>query len=342
MHPVDPPSPDYVPGPEHLLSPDYVPGPEFLSPNGDDEPFDDDDDDDTDDEDEEASKDEDDDNEEEEHLALADSLAIPVVDPIPLAGDTKAFETDESAPTPRSLQITVPPSQTRLHRERKTVKPQTPIPFPSMAEVDILLALPTPPPSPLTPYSSPLPQIPSPPLPVSSPLLPLPSPLTTSPTDAKAPLGYREAVIQMRAASLPLLLPSTSHMTDILEAEMPLWKRACFTTPAPRFEVRESLVAGAARQPRPTLEADLRQDTNEFYARFEDAQDDRAFLRARVNTLFRDRQFHRHTSMLLNREATYARRTWTGSEDRSAAIKAHVRTLEAHVATLMAQTSLLL
>ncbi|GJW35966.1 putative reverse transcriptase domain-containing protein [Tanacetum coccineum] len=43
--------------------------------------------------------------------------------------------------------------------------------------------------------------------------------------------------------------------------------------------------------------------------------------------------------MLLDKEATYARRAWTGSEDRSAAIEAHIRTLEAHVATLMTQTS---
>ncbi|GKG04671.1 hypothetical protein Tco_0315058, partial [Tanacetum coccineum] len=62
---------------------------------------------------------------------------------------------------------------------------------------------------------------PTPPLPVASPPLSLPSPLTTSPTDAGAPLGYRAAGIRMRAASLPLLLPSTSYRTDILEAEMP-------------------------------------------------------------------------------------------------------------------------
>ncbi|GJS99417.1 hypothetical protein Tco_0820587, partial [Tanacetum coccineum] len=73
--------------------------------DGDDEPFDDeDDDDDTDNEDEEPIEDE----EEEEHIALADSFAVPVVDPIPLAGDTKAFETDESAPTPRSPQTRIP------------------------------------------------------------------------------------------------------------------------------------------------------------------------------------------------------------------------------------------
>ncbi|GJU64405.1 putative reverse transcriptase domain-containing protein [Tanacetum coccineum] len=77
------------------------------------------------------------------------------------------------------------------------------------------------------------------------------------------------------------------------------------------------------------LATTVRQENDEFQVRFEDAQDDRAFLRARVNTLFRNRIFHHHKAMLLDREATYARRTWIGSKDRSAAIEAHVRTLEA-------------
>ncbi|GJX21391.1 putative reverse transcriptase domain-containing protein [Tanacetum coccineum] len=240
------------------------------------------------------------------------------------------------------------------------VRPQTPIPFPFEADVARLFALHTPPPSSLTLLSSLLPQIPSPPLHVSSPPLPLSSPPITSPTYAEAPLGYRAAEIRMRATSPPLLLPSTYYRTDILEAEMPPWKRPCFTTPAFRFEVGESSAAAAARQSGPTLESDLRrdreiapttldgvnhrvtelattvrQDTDEFYVRFKDAQDDRAFLRARVNTLFRDRQYHRRTTMFLDREATYACRAWTGSEDRSATIEAHVRTLEDQVATLM-------
>ncbi|GJY66666.1 reverse transcriptase domain-containing protein [Tanacetum coccineum] len=107
MQPVAPPSPDYVPGPEHPPSPieiPYVPEPEYpeyLVPS----------------EDEATlggtayrcmlfypshSRDEEDDEEEEEHLALADSPVIPVADPVPLAGDTETFETDESAPTPRT------------------------------------------------------------------------------------------------------------------------------------------------------------------------------------------------------------------------------------------------
>ncbi|GJV89214.1 hypothetical protein Tco_1533152 [Tanacetum coccineum] len=75
----------------------------------DDEPSDDDDDDDdTDDEDDEHFEDEDDDEEEEEHLAPADPSTVPVVDPVPSTGNTEAFETDESTPTPRSPQTKVP------------------------------------------------------------------------------------------------------------------------------------------------------------------------------------------------------------------------------------------
>ncbi|GJV57902.1 hypothetical protein Tco_1458907 [Tanacetum coccineum] len=122
MQPVAPPSPYYVPYvpepeyPEYLVPSDAeapledhpLPAdasPTALSPgymaegDGDDEPSDDDNDDDTDDEDEEPFKDKDDD-EEEEHLAPVDSSVVPVVDPVPSARDTKAFETDESAPTP--------------------------------------------------------------------------------------------------------------------------------------------------------------------------------------------------------------------------------------------------
>ncbi|GKF03244.1 hypothetical protein Tco_0030167, partial [Tanacetum coccineum] len=81
----------------------------------------DDDDDEEEEEEQELSEDEDDEEEEEEHLAPADSSAILVVDPVPSAGDTEAFESDKSAPTPRPPQIRVPFAQTRLRRARKTV-----------------------------------------------------------------------------------------------------------------------------------------------------------------------------------------------------------------------------
>ncbi|GJW62991.1 hypothetical protein Tco_0114875 [Tanacetum coccineum] len=312
--------------------------------DGDDEPSGDDtDDDDADDDDEEPFEDEEDDEEEEEHLAPADSSAIPVVDPVPSAGDTEAFETDESAPTPRPPQIRIPFAQTRLRRARKTVRPEPPMSASMEARIAEHAAAPTPP------------------LPVASSPLPLPSPLTTSPTDAGAPLGYRAAGIRMRAAvaSPPSLLPPTSPRTDVPEAEMPPRKRACLTTPAPGYEIGESSAAGAARQPRPTPEVDtwdeiveammeiapttlegvdqrvteldttIRQRTEEFEIRFEEAHDDRAYLGALVNTLYRDRPHHRRTALAMDREAVYARIAWTSSEERSAAIEAHVRTLEA-------------
>ncbi|GKC58877.1 hypothetical protein Tco_1086475 [Tanacetum coccineum] len=94
--------------------------------DGDDEPSNDDDDA-TDDEDGNPFEDEDDDEEEEGHLALVDSSAIPVVDPVPSARDTEAFETDESAPTPRFPQIRLSFAQTCLRRARKTVRLEPPM-----------------------------------------------------------------------------------------------------------------------------------------------------------------------------------------------------------------------
>ncbi|GKC24944.1 hypothetical protein Tco_1027094 [Tanacetum coccineum] len=453
--PMQPPSPDYVPGPENPPSPDYMPGPEhppspvyvpyvpepaypkFMPPKDDvflakeqplpaadlpivDSPADYPADRDDDEDEEESSGDDDDDeegdegeDEEEEHLDSADSVSPP------------AYRTTA----------------------RMSIRAQTPISFSSEAEVDKLLAIPTPPSSPLTSLSSPLPRIPSPPFPVSSPLLISPPPLPISPSH---PLGFRAAMIRLRAespstshplplpspivlprtrafmvmirvvapstyilaprsetppsgtppllpiplptSSLPLLLHSIDCRADVPKVTLPPRKRLCIavgliyeieecsSAPTARptggfradygfvstldAEVRRDLdrevgygitntwdeIVEAMQEIAPTtleevnqrvteLATTVRQDTDEFYVRFEDAQDDQDLLRARVNKLFRDRPYHLHTTMLLDREATYARKAWDGSEDRSAAIEAHVRTLEAQVATLMAQTS---
>ncbi|GKE55168.1 hypothetical protein Tco_1490324 [Tanacetum coccineum] len=234
-----PPSPDYVPSPEYPPSPEFVsepvypefmppedekllaeeqPLPAVVSPTADspgyvpesdpeEDPKEDDDEDpeedpddypadggdDGDDEDESSNDDEDDDvdieedEEEEEYPTLADStaIALPAVD------------------QPHMLR--------RLSHE-------TPISTPHREEVERLLAMPTPPSSPLSPWSSPLPQIPSPllppilsPLPVSSPV-PVLSPLPfASPIRL---LGYRAAMIRLRAkaASISHSLPLPPHI----------------------------------------------------------------------------------------------------------------------------------
>nr|GFB42386.1 hypothetical protein [Tanacetum cinerariifolium] len=117
----------------------------------------------------------------------------------------------------------------------------------SEGKVARLLAIPTPPPLPLFPWSLPLPQILSPLPVILSPPFPTSSPpLPASPT---YPLGYRDAMIRLRSESpsisypppsgippsgtppllpiplptslLPLLLPSTSHKVDVLEVTLP-------------------------------------------------------------------------------------------------------------------------
>nr|GFC85377.1 hypothetical protein [Tanacetum cinerariifolium] len=109
---------------------------------------------------------------------------------------------------------------------RISVQPHILMPFRSESEVERLLAIPTPPLSLVSPTSYPLPPL----------LMPLPI-FTPLPT-----LSF----------PLPLSLPSTSGSESIPEADIPLLKRARFTTPTGGYEVGESSVI-AARQIRPAL-----------------------------------------------------------------------------------------
>ncbi|GKE74993.1 hypothetical protein Tco_1537034, partial [Tanacetum coccineum] len=334
----------------------------------DDEPSDDDDDDDdTDDEDEEPFEDEDNDEEEEEHLAPTNSSAIPVVDSIPLAGDTEAFKTDKAAPTP------VPPP--RHHTARMFVRPQTPIPLPLKVGVERLFALPIPPPSPLSPWSYPLPQIPSPPLPPPPSSLHLPSHVPTS--------------LPLPSSPLPPLLvslfipPPVDRRDDIPKAELPPRKRLCLINPTLTYEVGESLTAA----PRPigghradygfidTMDAEIRrqraeevgygirdvwvdpteaveevapttlervnarvtelaavqeQDTQDVYAVIEDAQDRQTQLSQRVNVLVEDRQFHYETARLLDQEALISREAWAHSVGLSSVVHYELQAYRTH------------
>ncbi|GJV23416.1 hypothetical protein Tco_1376111 [Tanacetum coccineum] len=318
-----PPSPDYVPGleePEQAPPlPDYVPGPkhdddEISDPEANREEDDDEDPeenpvdypadggDDGDNEDEPSEEDEDDDvdietdedEEEEEHPAPADSVvvALPATDQAPSVEETEPFETDESAAIP-------PPHPAYRVTARISILAPVPTPVWSDAEVARLLAISTPPSSPLSPWSSPLPQIHSPLLPsIPSSSLPLspPSPVL-SPAPPSSPirlLGYRAAMIRMRAeaastshslplpppfilsptrsdapssgippplpisvptSSPPLLLPSASRREDRPEVTLPPRKRLGIAL-GPRYEVGESSSAAAAARPAGGLRED--------------------------------------------------------------------------------------
>nr|GEY98817.1 hypothetical protein [Tanacetum cinerariifolium] len=152
-----PPSPDYIPGleePEQAPpSPDYVPGTEhvddeiedpvdYLADGGDDD----------DDEEESSEDDEDDDmdveadEEEEEHPPPADSVVVPstAADQSPSAEKTKPFETDKSAATP-------PPHPAYHMTARISIPAPIPMPAWTNSEVVRLLAISSPPASPLSP-----------------------------------------------------------------------------------------------------------------------------------------------------------------------------------------------
>ncbi|GJV22768.1 hypothetical protein Tco_1375463 [Tanacetum coccineum] len=305
-----PPSPNYVPGPEEPEqappSPVYVPYvpelayPEFMPPEDEvlpveeqslsasllpiadspgyvpesdpeKDPEEDDDGDlkedpadypadggdDGDDKDESSDDDKDDDvdieeeEEEEEHLAPANStdVALPAVDHAPSAEETEPFETDEFAATP-------PPHPAYQVTARISIRDEPPTPF----------------------WSDNV--IPSPPLPPILSPLPVSSPPPTSPTYL---LGYRAAMIRLRAeapstshsppphiilshtkadtpplrtppllpiplptSSPSLLLPSANHGAYMPEVCLPPRKRLCFAFGL-RYEVRESSFAIAAR-----------------------------------------------------------------------------------------------
>nr|GEW82126.1 reverse transcriptase domain-containing protein [Tanacetum cinerariifolium] len=96
-------------------------------------------------------------------------------------------------------------------------------------------------------------------------------------------------------------------------------RHAALLSPPLHDEIVDTLIKIALTtlegvDPRVTeIDTTVRQRTDEFEIRFEEAQDDQAFLRPRVNTLFRDRPDHCRTTMLLDREAMCARVTCAGS-----------------------------
>nr|GFC91956.1 hypothetical protein [Tanacetum cinerariifolium] len=150
-----------------------------------------------------------DEEEEEEHPAPTDSVVVAstTADQAPSVKETEPFETDESAATPL---------------------PHLAYPW-SGSEIVRLLAISSPPASPLSPWSSPPLQIPFPPLPlILSPPSPVLSPaLPPSPIRS---LGYRVAMIRLRVeaastSSLPLQLPSDSRREDRPEVTLPPQKR---------------------------------------------------------------------------------------------------------------------
>ncbi|GJV74969.1 hypothetical protein Tco_1506553 [Tanacetum coccineum] len=197
-------------------------------------------------------EDEDDEDEEEEHLAPTDSAVV--------------VPADEPVSPPEGTKHVIPPPSTDITiGARITVRPQASISLPPEAEVERLLAMTTPSPSPPVSLSPPsagerLARCMAPPAHSSPP--PMPSPLLSSsgcPTQIQTlRIASTQALVDAVTAALPSpplppLLPSlyipppVDHKDDIPEFEQPPRKRLCLSTLGFRYEIRKSSAARSTR-----------------------------------------------------------------------------------------------
>ncbi|GJT77934.1 hypothetical protein Tco_1044659 [Tanacetum coccineum] len=217
--------------------------------DGGDDGDDDDGDSSRDDADDEDEDEEDEEEEEEEHPAPADSaVVIPTVEP--------------DSP-PEGTEPIMPPPSTDISTTgaRITVRLQASISLPPEAEVERLLAMPTPSPSPPISLSPPsagerLARCTAPPA-LSSPP-PVPSPLLPSsgcPTQIQTlRIASTQALIDAVTAALPspplpplppslYIPPPVDRRDDLPESELPPRKRLCLSTLGSRYEIGESSTA---------------------------------------------------------------------------------------------------
>ncbi|GJW96925.1 hypothetical protein Tco_0178733 [Tanacetum coccineum] len=368
--PEVPPSPDYIPGPEGPPSPDYVPGPEepeqappspvylpyvpepvypeYIPPEDDvflaeEQPL---------------------------HAATSptaespgyipesDLEEDPEEDPADYPADRDDDddeEEEEEHPAPADF---VPP----VHRmtARISIQDEPSISLPPREEVERLLALTTPPPSPLTPLSSPLPQIPSP-TPNSPTHIEIPEsclPLRKRVRFA-SPTPSREVGESSAAGAARQDRPTISRDDPYSIAREDLYGFVDMVDVPPRCSTSRELdyditdtwddLVGAIDEIAPTtvegvnqrvtdLATIVEEETTSMYGIMEDAQDDRSQLRGRVNMLYRDRPVHRRLAVMIEREAKMAREAWGLSMDASDYARSDVMSLRT---TVVAQSALI-
>ncbi|GKE50943.1 hypothetical protein Tco_1486099 [Tanacetum coccineum] len=283
---------------------------------------DDGDDEDSSNDDDDVKEDEEDEDEEkeEEHLAPADPAAVAfLVDQDPSDEETEPFKIDESVATPPS-----PPHPTYRITARMSIRPQAPVPFLSEEDVERFLALPTPPLSPISPYLSPLPQICSLPLPIPSPPPNSPTPCRTAPTP-----GYevreRSTTGAARQDGPAVARAELYGFVDMVDAA--LGRLMSSELGYGITDIWDDLV-GAIQEIAPTtlegvnqrvaeLVAIVDQEDGIMYSLLEDEREDRSLLRGRVNMLFRDRPYHRRTTLMMEEEARVSHVAWVQSMDAS-------------------------
>nr|GEY16199.1 putative reverse transcriptase domain-containing protein [Tanacetum cinerariifolium] len=310
-----PPSPYYIPSPEELeqalplpdYAPEYVPESDLEAyPEEDDDEYpeedpvdypvdvgdngDDEEGSSKDDEDDDMDIEADDEEEEEEHLAPADSVvvALPAADQALFAKETELFKTDESVTTP-------PPHPAYRMTTRISIPASVPVPAWSDFEIARLLAMSTPPSSPLSPLSSSPHRIPFPPLP---PILSPPShvrtkdrPEVTLPPRKRLGItlgpGYEVGESSFAAAAKPaggLRADYSFVATMDREIRRDPVKEVGYGITDSWDEIVETLqgapvstdieLGGYMRE----FETKVRRDTDEIYSRLDDKQSERQLL----------------------------------------------------------------
>ncbi|GJW43745.1 hypothetical protein Tco_0072544 [Tanacetum coccineum] len=359
-----PPSPDYIPGPEVLPSPDYIPGPEepqspppldFIpepmypeyipqedeillaeeqplpaaaSPTADspeyvpesdleEEPEEDDEDPEEDPADYPADRDDDDKDEDEDE------------------------EEEEEHPAPAD---SVPP----VHRmtARISIRDEPSISLPPMEEVERLLALTTPPPSP--PPNSPTHiEIPESCLPLRKRVrFASPTPSHEVGESSAAGAARQDGPVVAREDPYSVARGDLYGFVDMVDVPP-----RCSTSRELDYGITDAWddLVGAIDEIAPTtlegvnqrvtdLSTVVEQETTIMYGIMEDAQDDRSQLRGRVNLLYRDRPIHSRLAVMVEREARMAREAWGLSMDASDYARSDVMSLRT---TVVAQSALI-
>ncbi|GKA64568.1 hypothetical protein Tco_0764275 [Tanacetum coccineum] len=337
LPPVDSPtaeSPGYVTesdpeeDPEEYEDDETEDGPVDYPMDGEDDGDDDDGDSSGDDADGEDEDDEDEEEEEEDgHLALADSAIVVSV--------------DEPIFPPEGTEPVIPPPSTDITiGARITVRPQTSISLPPEAEVERLLAMTTP--------------SPSPPISLSHPL--------QCPTQIQTlRIASTQALIDAVTAALPspplpplppslYIPPPVDHRDDIPKSEQPPRKRLYLSTPASRYAVRESSTARptevqgeidygfVSTQAVPKIAPMTVGEVNTRVTELAELHDSRSRISQRVDMdsqrvdlLMGDRMTLQETVWMVEEEAYASREAWAHSIGLSQATHQELQTHRDHV-----------
>nr|GFB69316.1 hypothetical protein [Tanacetum cinerariifolium] len=268
------------------------------------------------DDEEESSEDEEDDEmdvesdeeeeeEEEEHPAPADSVVVAptAADQAPSAEETEPFEIDESAATP-------PPHP--AYRTIARISIPAPVPMPAWTDSEIvrLLAISSPPASPLSPWED-RPEVTLPPRKrLDIALGPRYEVGESSSAAAARPVGGLRVDYGFVATVDREIMRDPERevgygITDSWDEIVETLQGAPVST--------DTELGGYMTE----FETRVRQDTDEIYMRLDDEQTELQLLAGRLNMLFRDKRAHAYTRHLMETEARMSREAWVRATDAS-------------------------